>query len=96
MGVELLSDIHPLCVMLADAYTRTFARGGKLFEDNGGLPVLAAGQSAAQQAQMMQQHVHDALHCSQPWRQQQAGCTRDHRSSHVLDTLGDSTPMQQT
>ena len=53
-----------------------FAKGGKLFEDNGGLPVFEAQEAAAQQAESIQQRAHDATSYSQPWQQQQAGCMR--------------------
>lgn len=53
-----------------------FSKGGKLFEDNGGLPVLEAQEAAAQQAKSMQQQAYDATSYSQPWQQQQAGCMK--------------------
>ena len=67
--------------MIADAYMGNFAKGGKLFEDNGGLPVFNAGEIAAQQAQSMQLQTQDAQNSSQPWHQQQAGCMEGPRPS---------------
>ena len=71
-------------MVIADAYLGNFAKGGKLFEDNGGLPVFDAGETAAQQAQSMQQHTRNAQNSSQPWHQQQAGCTDGHCPSQSM------------
>ncbi|CAK0763436.1 hypothetical protein CVIRNUC_003057 [Coccomyxa viridis] len=70
------------------SYMGKFAKGGKLFEDNGGLPELTAGEAAAQQAQNMQQN---ALSYSQPWQQQQAGCTGEHHRPAPAVRLGHHT-----
>ncbi len=70
--------------MIADAYMGNFAKGGKLFEDNGGLPVFNAGETASQQAQSMQLQTQDAQNSSQPWHQQQAGCMEGPRPSQGM------------
>ena len=67
------------------SYMGKFAKGGKLFEDNGGLPELTAGEAAAQQALSMQQN---ASSYSQPWQQQQAGCTEEHHRPAPAVRLG--------
>ena len=85
---------HASVVNAELSYMGKFAKGGRLFEDNGGLPELTAGEAAARQAQSMQQPAQNALTSSQPWQQQQAGCMGErHRSRPQLSALDTVQPL---